>query len=102
MTSELSLLQLLAFQANLVWPWQVAGDMLGLGGLALVLWGGARLLFVAQAPRSSPVFGRRAGPAAWVGFAFAGYALFGHAPVAAPGCLHSAARVRWNGGGAWT
>jgi len=41
-TSEFSLLEVLAFQPNLAWPWQVAGDVLGTGGLALVVWGGAR------------------------------------------------------------
>ena len=40
--SEVPLLELLAFQANLSWPWQVLGDALGVGGLAFVLYGGPR------------------------------------------------------------
>lgn len=124
-TSEVSQLEMLAFQAYLTWPWQVAGNVLGLAGLTLVLRGGVRagvgaavllallwlgmgalaaitaarqghllgaiaaallvtqgLLFVAHAPRSQLGFGWRASPVPWVGIAFAGYALFGHALVA--------------------
>lgn len=124
-TSELVALEALAFQAYLTWPWQLAGDVLGLAGIALILWGGVRagayvavllallwlgmgsltavtaarydhllgalaaavlvaqgLLFAALVPRSSAVFGGRASPVTWVGIAFAGYALFGHALVA--------------------
>ena len=70
MTSELSLLQLLAFQANLAWPWQVAGDA-SLGGLTpawLVVYIIGLLLLVRVSPVAVAVdrdLPDRAAVAAW-------------------------------------